>query len=73
MVMLQYAIIIRGDETMSENEQIRELKNQYLREWRRKNPERAAEIQRRYWRKKLEQAQQAEEIRCAMAADNAEK
>ena len=58
---------------MSENEQIRELKNQYLREWRRKNPERAKEIQHRYWRKKLEQAQQAEEIRCEMATGNAEK
>ena len=45
---------------MSETEerQIRELKNQYIREWRKRNPERAAEIQRRYWRKKLFQQQQ---------------
>ena len=42
----------------TEERQIRELKNQYIREWRKRNPERAAEIQRRYWRKKLFQQQQ---------------
>ena len=33
----------------------REAKNAYLREWRKKNPERARAIQARYWAKKAEQ------------------
>lgn len=30
----------------------REEKNKYLREWRKKNPDRVREYNRRYWRKK---------------------
>lgn len=33
-------------------ELIREERNRYAREWRRKNPERVAEINRKYWARK---------------------
>ena len=46
---------------MNEQKAIREAKNAYMREWRRKNPEKARENQRRYWAKKAKQmAEQAD-------------
>lgn len=34
------------------SDEIREAKREYHREWRRKNPERVARIQERFWTKK---------------------
>lgn len=33
------------------SDEARKARNAYLKRWRRKNPERVAEIQRRYWEK----------------------
>ena len=41
--------------TDNKNDDIREAKREYAREWRKKNPERAARIQERFWLKKAEQ------------------
>ena len=38
---------------MTELEQIKAAKAAYAREWRKRNPERAKEIQKRYWKKKF--------------------
>lgn len=38
--------------TLSHEETIRALKNAYQREWRKRNPEKAKEHQRRYWERK---------------------
>ncbi len=38
---------------MTLEEKIRKAKNAYLREWRRKNPEKAKAIRERYWEKKV--------------------
>ena len=37
------------------DEKVREAKREYQREWRKKNPEKAAAIYRRYWLKKVAQ------------------
>ena len=37
---------------MTKRERIRKAQNAYLREWRRKNPEKAKAIRDRYWEKK---------------------
>ena len=34
-------------------EEAREKKNEYLREWRKRNPDRVREMTRRYWEKKV--------------------
>lgn len=34
-------------------QEIKEAKRRYLKEWRKKNPERVAEINRRYWEKRV--------------------
>lgn len=48
---------------MTENHQdnnraIKEAKNAYLREWRKKNPDRARAISDRYWKKRAEKERQ---------------
>lgn len=50
---------------MSDNNnaaEIRALKNEYVREWRKKNPDKARAIRERYWQKKLEQRNAAGKI-----------
>ena len=39
---------------------ILEAKRAYMREWRRKNPDKVREINRRYWEKKAAQMQESE-------------
>lgn len=39
-------------------EAVREAKRQYMREWRKKNPERVKENNRRYWERKAKQMQE---------------
>ncbi len=39
-------------------EAVREAKRQYMREWRKKNPERVKENNRRYWERKAKQLQE---------------
>lgn len=39
---------------MASNDQIKQARNAYMREWRRKNPERAKEISDRYWERRAE-------------------
>ena len=50
--------------TDTKADKIREAKREYYREWRRKNPERVATIQERFWQKK------AVALRHGSAADN---
>ncbi len=52
--------------TNNSTDEIREAKRAYHREWRRKNPERVAQIQERFWHKK------AAEIRSQASADDPE-
>lgn len=40
------------------NDEIREVRRQYYREWRAKNPDKQKAIMERFWRKKLDQAKQ---------------
>lgn len=54
---------------MDINEDARKARREYYREWRRKNPERAAKIQVRYWLKKAEEMRSQE----AAAGDPAQK
>lgn len=44
--------------TNSISEAAKEARNAYLREWRKKNPERVKAIEARYWEKKAEKAMQ---------------
>ena len=39
---------------MEREEKIRKARNAYMREWRKKNPERAKAINERYWEKRFE-------------------
>ncbi len=43
---------------LTEMEKIKEARRLYQRKWRKENPERAAEHDRRYWLKKFEELQQ---------------
>ena len=55
---------IKGLKKISENEMnelIRKEKAAYYREWRQKNPEKAAEIQRRYWERKAMERMEREQ------------
>lgn len=51
-----------------ENQEIniaaRAAKNEYLREWRKKNPEKVKAAANRYWAKKAAQAEAAKEEKC---------
>ena len=40
-------------------EAVREAKRQYMREWRKKNPERVKANNRRYWERKAQQMQKS--------------
>ncbi len=40
---------------MSNDELVREVQREYYREWRRKNPDKVREKNRRYWEKKAAQ------------------
>ena len=42
------------------SDEAREIKKAYFREWRKKNKEKCAEYQRRYWEKKLHENEQPE-------------
>lgn len=42
------------------SDEAREIKKVYFREWRKKNKEKCAEYQRRYWEKKLHESEQPE-------------
>lgn len=37
----------------TKDDAIRKAKNEYLREWRKKNKDKVKEIERRYWEKKI--------------------
>lgn len=37
---------------MAMTQKAREARNEYYRQWRKKNPEKAREIQQRYWERK---------------------
>lgn len=57
------------------SEKARKQRNEYIKEWRRKNPERVAEITRRYWEKKVKAAEleaAAEAKREAETSDSAD-
>lgn len=41
-----------------DNDEIREARRKYAREWRAKNPDKQKAIMERFWRKKLDQAKQ---------------
>ena len=43
------------------NDEIREVRRQYYREWRAKNPDKQKAIMERFWQKKLDQAKQERE------------
>ena len=43
------------------SEKARKQRNEYIKEWRRKNPERAAAITKRYWEKKVAELEAAAE------------
>ena len=43
---------------MNDKEKAAEAKRQYQRAWRKKNPEKVAAIQERYWRKKFEKTEE---------------
>ena len=45
-----------------QNEEIRQAKRVYAREWRKKNPERAAQIQERVWLKKADEIRSRERL-----------
>lgn len=48
--------------TKAERDAAREARNAYLREWRRKNPQRVRELRERYWlRKARKQSGEVEE------------
>ena len=47
--------------TGNKSDEIKEAKREYHREWRRKNPERVAKIQERFWRKKAAEIRRAEQ------------
>lgn len=44
------------------NDAAREIKNKYLREWRRKNPDKVKAANARYWEKKAAEMKLAEEV-----------
>ena len=41
----------------NKSDEIRAAKSEYYRDWRRKNPERAAKIQERFWSRKVAEMQ----------------
>lgn len=45
---------------MASYEAIKKARAEYAREWRRKNPDKVREINRRYWEKKAAQMQESE-------------
>ncbi len=45
--------LLKGGDFMTELEQIKAAKAAYAREWRKRNPERSKEIQKRYWKKRF--------------------
>ena len=49
----------------STNTEIKEAKRAYFREWRRKNPERIAKIQERYWQRKAAEIRSQEATKAA--------
>lgn len=55
------------------SEKAKKQRNEYIKEWRRKNPERAAAITKRYWEKKVAELEKsAEAKREAETSDSAE-
>ena len=42
------------------NEKMKESRNKYMREWRKKHPEKVKEYQDKYWAKKAAQAAEVE-------------
>lgn len=44
------------------NDAAREIKNKYLREWRKKNPDKVKAANARYWEKKAAEMKLAEEV-----------
>ena len=51
--------------TKNSTDEIREAKRAYHREWRRKNPERIAKIQERYWQRKAAEIRSQEATKAA--------
>ncbi|WP_442264131.1 hypothetical protein [Tissierella sp.] len=49
--------IIGGIPDMELSEQAKKVKREYLREWRKKNKDKVAEHQKRYWEKKAREEQ----------------
>lgn len=52
-------------------EEVKAVRNEYYRQWRARNPDKVAAINRRYWERKLEQMKD-DETRAAAAADPAQ-
>lgn len=46
--------------TKAERDAAREARNAYLREWRRKNPQRVRELRERYWLRKARKQKEVE-------------
>ena len=44
------------------NERVRELQREYLRAWRKKNPDKVKQYSRTYWERKAARVEQTEEI-----------
>lgn len=44
------------------SEKARELRNEYMREWRRKNPDRVRESKARYWERRAKELEEQEGV-----------
>ena len=53
------------------NEELKEARNEYYRQWRAKNPDKVAAAQQRYWQKQIEK-RKAEQARAASEQEHEE-
>lgn len=76
MFIFIYGIIITGKPGRSETkmtEPAKQARREYYREWRRKNPDKVKATQQRYWLRKAEQIQRAEQRTAADPESRSDK